>query len=82
MKWKQLIQDLNLFLFYQPNIDIKTAKQILSIIHTNMSLTNQEKFSIDFKLFQEVKSKQKSVDTTYDIKKLRSNITLIKGEKS
>lgn len=79
MKWKQLIKDLKFFLFYQPNINLKTAKQILSILYKNMSDVNREKYNIDFSHLQQAKQKQLSI-VNYDINKLRENIKKIKGD--
>ena len=80
MKWKQLFEDLNLFLFYQPNINLKTAKQILSIFEKNTSNKNKEKYDIQFKQLQQVKQKQLSI-INYDINILRKNLEKItKGD--
>lgn len=81
MKWKQLFKDLNLFLFYQPNISLKTAKQIIEIFRINTSIKNQIIHDIQFKQLQQAKKKQLSVDY-YDINKLRKNINKVKGEKN
>lgn len=78
MKWKQLFKDLNLFLFYQPNINIKTAKQIISILQKNASETTKHRFDIEFKQLQQIKSKQLSI-ANYDINKLRENLEKVKG---
>ena len=78
MKWKQLFKDLNLFLFYQPNINLKTAKQIISIFKSNTSETTKYKYDIEFKQLQQIKTKQLSI-INYDINKLRENLAKIKG---
>lgn len=75
MKWKQLFKDLNLFLFYQPNISLRTAKQIISILQTNTSYRNQIKYDIQFRQLQQTKSKQISITAkSFNINKLRKDI--------
>ncbi len=80
MKWKQLIKDLNLFLFYEPNIELVTSRKILSILYLNMSEIKQNEYLIEFKQLLQTKTKQTSI-INYDIKKLRANISKIKGNK-